>query len=240
MNNKLQIIETNDYILAVSEEEVKEGEKDFFIIANDRDKTWINRLEKVIECKIDPKHGKVLILSTGFIYVDEGSKIIAYQPKNNAPELDLPLLPEIVVEDEVEKLADEYFSDYYMDDYKQGLLDGFRNGYNYKSATKVYSEKDLMKAIEYTLLMVANHWSDIRFCVESDKFQPIRNSLEEFIQSLNQTKTPKWFVAEIEYQDMIGVWVSSPTILEVCDRPKRLKTTTINSKTYLIGTYLYE
>jgi hypothetical protein len=59
-----------------SDEEIKKGDKDFYIIANDRDKTWINRIEKVIECKIDPKHGKVLILSSGFIYIDEGCKII--------------------------------------------------------------------------------------------------------------------------------------------------------------------
>jgi hypothetical protein len=45
---------------------------------------------------------------------------------------------------DIDKLADEYFSDYYMDDYKQGLLDGFRNCYNYKAATKKYTEKDLI------------------------------------------------------------------------------------------------
>jgi len=63
-------------IYITSDEEIKEGDKDFYIIANDRDKTWINHIEKVIECKIDPKHGKVLILSSGFIYIDEGCKII--------------------------------------------------------------------------------------------------------------------------------------------------------------------
>jgi hypothetical protein len=69
-----RVIPQNIYI--TSDVEIKEGEKDFYIIANDRDKTWINRIEKVIECKIDPKHGKVLILSSGFIYIDEGCKII--------------------------------------------------------------------------------------------------------------------------------------------------------------------
>jgi hypothetical protein len=73
-------LDTKNYktfnIYITSNEEIKEGDKDFYIIANDRDKTWINRLEKVVECKIDPKHGKVLILSSGFIYVDEGCKII--------------------------------------------------------------------------------------------------------------------------------------------------------------------
>ena len=63
-------------IYITSDEEIKDGDKDFYIIANDRDKTWINRLEKVIECRIDPKHGKVLILSSGFIWLDEGEKII--------------------------------------------------------------------------------------------------------------------------------------------------------------------
>jgi hypothetical protein len=66
----------NQNIYITSDEEIKEGDKDFYIIANDRDKTWINHIEKVIECKIDPKHGKVLILSSGFIYIDEGCKII--------------------------------------------------------------------------------------------------------------------------------------------------------------------
>ena len=67
-------VSQNIYI--TNDDEIKEGDKDFYIIANDRDKTWINRIEKVIECKIDPKHGKVLILSSGFIYIDEGCKII--------------------------------------------------------------------------------------------------------------------------------------------------------------------
>jgi hypothetical protein len=86
-NNELQLrtniirtsedyLGTNQNICITSDEEIKEGDKDFYIIANDRDKTWINRIEKVIECKIDPKHGKVLILSSGFIYIDEGCKII--------------------------------------------------------------------------------------------------------------------------------------------------------------------
>jgi len=66
----------NQHIYITSDEEIKDGDKDFYIIGNDRDKTWINGIEKVIECKIDPKHGKVLILSSGFIYIDEGFKII--------------------------------------------------------------------------------------------------------------------------------------------------------------------
>jgi hypothetical protein len=66
----------NQHIYITNDDKIKEGDRDFYIIANDRDKTWINRIEKVIESKIDPKHGKVLILSSGFIYIDEGCKII--------------------------------------------------------------------------------------------------------------------------------------------------------------------
>jgi len=77
-SNLEKILPSSKYqhIYITSSEEIREGDKDFYIIANDRDKTWINRIEKVIECVIDPKHGKVLILSSGFIYIDEGCKII--------------------------------------------------------------------------------------------------------------------------------------------------------------------
>jgi hypothetical protein len=221
MNNKLQIIETPDYILAVSDEEIKESEKDFFIIANDRDKTWINRLEKVIECKIDPKHGKVLILSSGFIYVDEGCKIIAYQPKGNAPELNLPLLPEIVIEDDVEKLFKKEEKGYYSfkDNYNIAL-DWFKKGH--KTATKVYSEDDLIQLA-----------GELSFKWHNGEIKDLGSSIgwsKRYVESLKQPK-PKWFVAEYktEYTED-GLDYQSD----------ELKTTTINGKTYLVGTYINE
>jgi hypothetical protein len=82
-------------IYITSDEEIKEGDRDFYILANDRDGTWINRVEKVIECKIDPNHGKVLILSSGFIYIDEGCKIIL----TTDPDL---------IEDGVQAIDDEF------------------------------------------------------------------------------------------------------------------------------------
>jgi len=81
-NSNNHFIGTYQNIYITSDEEIKEGDKDFYIIANDRDKTWINCIEKVIECKIDSKHGKVLILSSGFIYIDEGCKIILTTDKD--------------------------------------------------------------------------------------------------------------------------------------------------------------
>ena len=63
--SKLQIIETPDYILAVSEEETQTG-------------YYYNELDKA--------------LRKGNAQQSYHSSVIAYQPKNNASELNLPLL----------------------------------------------------------------------------------------------------------------------------------------------------
>jgi hypothetical protein len=57
---------------------------------------------------------------------------------------------------------------------------------------------------------------------------------DEIIQSLKQPKTPKWFVAEKETKYKPKQKIEDPPYEDV------LKTTTINGKTYLVGTYLYE
>ena len=196
---KLQIIETPDYILAVSDEEIKEGGK-YLLIPENQIKTADRDLP---------------------INSREWVQVIAYQPKGNAPELDLPLLPEIVVEDDVEKLAEEYAKMYYSENIKAKL--GYIAGY--KTATKVYSEEDLRKAIDI---------------VRKDTYK--RESVDEIIQSLNQPKAPKWFVTEIE--DYCGSPLTTekcPKCIDSCDRAyERPKTTTIDGKEYLVGTYLYE
>ena len=116
---KLQIIETADYILAVSDEEIK---VDDYVFDNFCE---INLVLKIRKCDFDSSH-----------YRNKNwKKIIAYLPKNNdASELDLPLLPEMVVEDNVEKLAENYKN-------KKGSIPtteledeifklGFKDGYN--------------------------------------------------------------------------------------------------------------
>jgi len=51
-----------------------------------------------------------------------------------------------------------------------------------------------------------------------------RNRVSKYIQSLSQLKS--WEIeVEVEYQDMMGMWVSKPTILEHLDRPSRPKFT---------------
>ena len=121
MNNKLKIIETPDYILAVSDG-AKAG--DFVLTYPDLEVIQVNQ-------------------STCIMY-DE--KIIAYKRKGNAPELKGVL--EILDEDDIEKLADENakiianaLNDANFNVYRLAF-DCFIEGYR---ATKKYSEDDLRK-----------------------------------------------------------------------------------------------
>ena len=202
MNNKLQIIKTSDYILAVSDEEIKLSNDNigFFL----RTHSISNNLD--------------IIQNPSFTSNYKYKKIIAYEPKGNAPELDLPLLSEMVVEEDVEKLACDWHKKEYEFLPQLQIIKAFVAGHN--SATKVYSEGDLMKAI----MMSATSNTD---------FLPDR--CEEIIQSIKHPKTPKWFVAEIvpNFPKMPINGKDFPFI-------DVLKTTTINGKTYLVGTYKYE
>mgnify|MGYP000013903871 CR=1 FL=1 len=210
MNNKLQIIETPDYILAVSGEEIKDDEL-FYNSFNDN------------QPLIQKRYGRWKICFNPH-------EIIAYQPKNNTPEIDgLPLLPEIVVEDDVENLAENYknkkgsISTTELEDeiFKLGFKDG------HKEATKVYSEEDLRKAFE----------AGMRFIGED------KGSYDEFIQSLKQ---PKWFVAEMEEVKInsMGRVVNPMNLTQnqsSCKWVKRLKNTTNSEgKEVLVGRYLNE
>jgi len=226
---KLKIIETPDYILAVSDENTLSINGDYFL-----------------------EHVNGNLHQWNMVGMHEGksvwiNKVVSYLPKNNAPELDLPLLPEIGVEDDVEKLACKEFcfpinlfyemkkcsqNEYLLiEDYGlQNTVVYFQCVAYIKAATKVYSEQDLRKAIKMaqeTVLM------DLRFEDREHKYEP-----EEIIQSLKQPKTPKWFVAEKEYLSNDGNWknVLLPSEWEV-DTQFRYRTTAANGKTYLVGTY---
>jgi hypothetical protein len=240
-----QIIETLDYILAVSDEKIKEGD-------------WIF-------CKEDNEIYKCYGRMCGLILTQENSplgvnpyfcvKIIAYKPKGNAPALELPLLPELVVEDEVEKLPYEqlcYYDARNSNNVLSPLQEGelIENSYQeegidfaakgcmcdncfygrtklatqiIKAATKVYSEEDMKEAFN-----AGTHWKEKWKTVTDDNINI--PDVNKFIQSLKQPK-PKWFVAEMEQYPINyhkDLWHN------------KLKTTTINNKKYLVGTYLYE
>jgi hypothetical protein len=88
---KFEIIETPDYILAVSDEEIKEG--DYCLIdkseMSNELKSEIFKVDKIL----NERSHNLLDNTSGWRFSKSySSKIIAYRPKGNAPELDLPLL----------------------------------------------------------------------------------------------------------------------------------------------------
>ncbi len=241
MNNKLQIVETPDYILGVSDEETKQT-KDYHYnpyTCTIHQGNWMPELK---ECK----------------------KIIAYQLKGNAKELDLPLLPEMVVEDDVKKLPYEqlcYYDARNPNNALSHLQEGEPEENSYQeegvdfaakgcmcdncfygrtklatqiidSATKVYSEDE---AIGF-YLWVRKKYGSVKpveegCIVEKTDYKGL---FHVYIKSLNQTKIPKWFIAEMETNYKPKQKVEDIPYEDV------LQTPTINGKTYLVGKYLNE
>jgi hypothetical protein len=207
MEIEYKIVETPEYTLAISDEKIRNGDLCY------------DSLRKCITKKTDK------ITCNGEIY----KKIIAHLPKGNAKELDLPLLPQMIVEDDVEKLISKHIKDFkhdlkeststYIKQNCEGAIFGLnRLKEGYKTATKKYTEKDLEKAIliakEYTLGKGHDY------------------TVEEILHFFKFPKTPNAFVAKME---------------EVCKPMPNIhvKTwelkTTINSKgqKVLVGKYKY-
>jgi hypothetical protein len=217
MTTKFRIVETEEYTLAVSDEEIKL--KDWYVHNQ------------------SPKGLRVWQDNTQFIPMD-AKKIIAYKPKGNAPELDLPLLPD--VEDDVKKLFEEEAKTVsFGENGKQSPFNWFKTGH--KAATKVYSEEDLRRAINMArgikegkeTFTAEDISGSTEVCTYGWKFE---FDEDEIIQSLKQ---PKWFVAEIEVNctgnNNDGCFMDSCGHNCGC---LSLKTTTINNKIHLVGTYL--
>ena len=156
---------------------------------------------------------------------DENNVLVGYQPKNNAPELDLPLLPDMVVEDDVESIIDSLLIERgeHPTRVRNAIYGEERKlaKDTYKTATKTFSEKDLIKAMDYGRYNMKHH---------------TEVGHNDFIQYLKKSKTPKWFVA--------GTVTMNKGYTDKKDYPYQecevLKTTTINGKTYLVGKYLFE
>jgi hypothetical protein len=242
MEMKLQIIETPDYILAFSDEEIKENDivwnqntNSIAIYTGHGSMEWWKKIiayqskKNAFELLPIVKYGNMTfkeLNGDGSYYecIDcevqtlrssEFLKSQGVELYKNKHELDLPLLPEISVEEDVEKLAKIATSKLvYSGPTASRSAECFIWIKGYKAATKVYSEKDLRKAIQYAY---------------NKGVLEIDISIDDIIQSLKQ---PKWFVAEMEEE---SGFTSNGYYSKIV-----LKTTTINGKTYLVGTYLYE
>jgi hypothetical protein len=205
MQTKFKIVETPEYLLAVSDEVRVNSITDWYYEHDNNIPLYQFIKETLPEEYYLPK-------------------VVAYLPKNNAPELDLPLLPEMFVENNVKKLAENYTSNETDKTLKLISKYSFRDGH--KAATKVYTEEDLRNAINMGIDLWMNSMTD-------NSAELTESDYQQIIQSLKQSKTtPKWFVAEIEEQRTAtygGIIV------------KGLKTTTNSEgKQVLVGTYLFE
>jgi len=212
----LQIIETLDYILAVSDDEIKEG-------------SYMLSHYKTL-CKA----GNSTLVNMTSIEGTKCKKVIAYQPKNNAKELDLPFLPEIVVEDDVEKfdkIITEESEYWYKATGSLTSCEIVKRAFSMglKAATKVYSEEDLRKAFDFGTNEGYNYRDSEAIDEEPEELS--EEDWNSFVKNLNTPITPKWFVAE-------KVQKSNNGSIPVCQEWEyELKTTAINGKTYLVGHY---
>jgi hypothetical protein len=239
MENKFRMVETEEYTLAVSDEDASNSYIYFTGDPTGIFKTGI----KYKSGNGDYFYQDAITGMSGTYLTTISKKIIGYQPKGNAPELDLPLLPEIVVEDDVGKkenrkickcrrayenplseICSLCWNELYPDEKDEvkenDLIDS-------KSATKIYSEDDLRS--------IAKELASECLCIDGEISSSAQafKWIEKKIQSLKQ---PKWFVAEIECGEVMQCDCSdNESCLDI-----RFKTTTINNKIYLEGIYLFE
>lgn len=124
---KHNLIYTENYILLVSDEEIKA--KDFYLA------------ESIIECCSCKEEANDL--------TDLCKKIIAHLPLNGASYLDgIDVLPKIEIENEVEGLAKEFALKHSIYPTAQDDTEyGFKAGYNKAKETYKYTEEDLIRAM---------------------------------------------------------------------------------------------
>jgi hypothetical protein len=196
MSHKL--IHTKGYLLVVDDSEIKEGE--YCINLQDKE----NNIFPFMDMKdIEIDYNKKVI-----------KKIIAHLPLNDSPILEgVDLLPPL--EDEVERLAEEFKSSYK----KVGVTDyeasSFIVGYNKAKEKYKYTEEDVINAY--------------RNGVQSRYSRTGEAVLEHtFIQSLNLPKMPNAFECEIKCFE------------EEYRKPLRqVSITTPKGHTQWVGKYIY-
>jgi len=185
---KMELIKTDQYWLVCSDEEIKVG--DWFYCSDRTNYSYTFQCfgltnDTHLKVKSDNEFGY------GDWDISYSKKIIYHRPLNNAPVLEgVPLLPEWNEED-VEKLAEDYTerwcSKRRVDNY---IHDAFIAGY--KAATKTYSGDDLKDAFNagYDL----NTWEQLEIPNEERDYC----NEHDYIQSLKQSKEPKYFIPEME------------------------------------------
>jgi hypothetical protein len=234
METKYKIVKTPDYILAVSDEEIKVG--DWCFLDNN---IGMSTGYQVLQClQANVEDGEYDFEDNGeSFYTGRCKKIIAYQPKGNVPKLNLPLLPEIVVEDDVEKLLNDDFTVCNSLFNISKTLFSLVWRFGYKSANKLYTEEDLRKAIELSRIT----YKEKTFGTVLSKYKP-----GEIVNLVTQHKSPKWFVAEAEQvilkdPNTCGNYTEVGCVKDICKcytfEPKTYEK---DGNIYMKGEYLFD
>jgi hypothetical protein len=211
MQTKFKIIETEDYYLALSDKKP--------VVAN----------QFIYETDTES------INKTCSDYVPNNSDfaIIAHLPKNNAPELDLPLLPEIYTV--IGQPLESYIKERHNQDKVLGFIDGW------EASNKQYTEQDLRKVVEYMLKNPISEELRTELILDFNKGVFVLSEyMKNIIQSLKQPKTPTYFEADIEFEccNRYLNCVGCDATAEMTNL--KLKTELINGKETLVGNYLFE
>jgi len=169
---KHETIKTENYLLAVDDSEIKEG--DWYYLPRTNSPHFCASKEASKELNLERSVGV--------------KKILAHLPLEGQNLYGLDLLPPLEQEDDVEKLADKLSKEYSVyetaqDDVYQGII----IGYNKAKEKYNYTEEDMRKAI--LMAREDEHKIDVR--------HPI-----EIIQSLSQPKMPIWFECEMTFKQM--------------------------------------
>jgi hypothetical protein len=202
---KHSIIKTDNYLLVVNDSEIKEGDYRVNIQRNtihlvDEEPSYFNKRNDVFK------------------------KIISHLPLNNSPVLEgVDLLPPL--EDDVEKLAEEFKSSYKKVGVTDYEVSSFTVGYNKAKEKYKYTEEQMKRIYEKGYSAGRNELNSR----ESDKIK------YDYIQSLQQPKTPVAFECEMVTMNK-GYTEESDYPYQQCDIPK----TTTNSQgfTQWVGQYI--
>jgi hypothetical protein len=173
---KNEIIYTENYALIVSDEHIKDV-RPFMGKYHLEDGLTINKFPDYLTdlgaCKL----------------------IIAHRPLTDAPILKgVPLLPEFSEEEDVAELSLKTYP------FGNPERNAFITGYNKAKETYKYTKEDLINAfsqgLEEGILCESIRLND---CYgEAERYY--KESLDDFIQSLQQTKRPKYFKCETEVE----------------------------------------
>lgn len=209
-----KLIHTENYLLAVDDLEIKEG--DLYVTNG-----------QVI--KHDGRHEKGQGLKPIAWF---GGKIIAHRPLNNAAFLEgVDVLPLLEQEDDAEKLARETIVGI-------EFQTGFIEGYNKAREKYKYTEEDVKKAIFLYSAWITGGTPSLRVAETAEERQ------EQIIKSLSQPKIPVGFECVMEYRDMVGYWYKldehSQSAVDRFGCETRIRTiTNSEGRTEWVGRYVY-